>query len=294
MLKVNRYKHVTEETNLVSIPSLIKRGFRTSLLVDGSYRHKDGPGRYVEMRKEDVTIEQMNQVTEVAAWFTVGTQGQKPKKAAGNKELMHSLSEYLLEYNGTPFPGKINKVLAIKGSKVYKNQCASCHGDYSKGIQDIELLSFPNTFVHVDVIKTDRVRIDIEDVDKIIDAFNKTKFADFIEGQSNKGYVAPILSGLWATAPYLHNGSVPTLWHLMNPNTRPSKFPVGGHNIDFDKVGVSYKLIKGKNDYDYIPWSQKDVYDINKKGHGNQGHEFPFNKMSPSEKMELIEYLKLI
>ena len=36
------------------------------------------------------------------------------------------------------------------------------------------------------------------------------------------GYVAPPLEGIWASAPYLHNGSVPTLWHLLHNDSRPA------------------------------------------------------------------------
>jgi hypothetical protein len=64
------------------------------------------------------------------------------------------------------------------------------------------------------------------------------------------GYVAPILNGVWATAPYLHNGSVPTLWHLMHPESRPCRFEVGGHKLDSTKVGIAGKVMRQQAEED--------------------------------------------
>jgi hypothetical protein len=92
---------------------------------------------------------------------------------------------------------------------------------------------------------------------------------------------------VWNTAPYLHNGSVPTLWDLMHPETRPAKFMVGGHAFDMKKVGISYP--EG-----YTPWSMPVEYDTSELGKSNAGHEWQFAGLTDAEKLELIEYLKLL
>jgi len=56
------------------------------------------------------------------------------------------------------------------------------------------------------------------------------------------GYVASNLHGLWATAPYLHNGSVPTLADLLKPPAdRPKTFTRLGHTVDTSKDGLANK-----------------------------------------------------
>src|SRR5260370_40763791 len=52
------------------------------------------------------------------------------------------------------------------------------------------------------------------------------------------GYVAPPLDGIWASAPYLHNGSVPTLWHVLHPAERPLVWLRTEDGYDREKVGL--------------------------------------------------------
>jgi hypothetical protein len=111
------------------------------------------------------------------------------------------------------------------------------------------------------------------------------------------GYVAPILSGLWATAPYLHNGSVPTIWQLMTPGERPVEFDVGGHALDYDKLGIAgHADSDGAYRYpsEYMPWSTPELYDTRKPGMSNRGHERQFAGLTEDEKRALIEYLKTL
>lgn len=97
--------------------------------------------------------------------------------------------------------------------------------------------------------------------------------------QDLAGYKASSLEGIWATAPYLHNGSVPTLYDLLQPpDKRPAKFMVGSREYDPVKVG----LVSDKG---------KDEIDTHLKGNSNAGHDFGTN-LSEKEKMDLIEYLK--
>jgi hypothetical protein len=136
-------------------------------------------------------------------------------------------------------------------------------------------------------------------LDKSITDFTFTNiFNKYINaGHSLDGYVSPLLSGIWSKAPFLHNGSVPTLWQLMNPELRPAKFQVGGHAFDLMAVGIKGTLnSNGEYIYqsNYRPWSLSAIFDTEEQGKSNKGHEKEFRDLSPDQKWDLIEYLKLL
>lgn len=103
-------------------------------------------------------------------------------------------------------------------------------------------------------------------------------------------YRARSLNGIWATAPYLHNGSVPTLYDLLLPvkckegvgdgKYRPDKFMVGAREFDPIKVGFKSEGYDGFEFDTAIP------------GNRNTGHEYGACRMTHEERMDLIEYLK--
>jgi hypothetical protein len=104
-------------------------------------------------------------------------------------------------------------------------------------------------------------------------------------------YKARPLNGIWAVAPYLHNGSVPNLYALLSPQTeRPKTFWVG--NKDYDTVKIGYNPSELKGAY---------LLDTTTTGNSNSGHEFkdgPKGKgvigplLSPDDRWAIIEYLK--
>jgi hypothetical protein len=95
----------------------------------------------------------------------------------------------------------------------------------------------------------------------------------------NFAYKARPLNGIWATAPYLHNGSVPNLDTLLKPPAqRNEKFRVGSR--EFDPVKVGFRTDEG--DFEFDPTSPGNLSD----GHKYQ-HEF-----TDTERKQLIEYLK--
>lgn len=100
---------------------------------------------------------------------------------------------------------------------------------------------------------------------------------------TGKPYAARPLHGVWAIAPYLHNGSVPTLYDLLLPPAeRPQRFPIGHRDFDPKKVGY-------RTD---IPLDQaKFVVDTTKPGNANTGHTYG-TTLTDQERWDLIEYLK--
>ncbi|MBI3821730.1 MAG: hypothetical protein HY289_03515 [Planctomycetes bacterium] len=94
-------------------------------------------------------------------------------------------------------------------------------------------------------------------------------------------YSARPLDGVWATGPFLHNGSVPTIDDLLKPaKDRPKEFFVGNREFDAHKLG-------------YIstpPSGRQNNYDTKVEGNHNTGHEY--GALSDTERRDLLEYLK--
>ncbi|MBT1512704.1 hypothetical protein KIP88_19570 [Bradyrhizobium sp. SRL28] len=103
-------------------------------------------------------------------------------------------------------------------------------------------------------------------------------------------YKARPLNGIWATAPYLHNGSVPTLYELLlPPNQRKTTFWVGG--TQFDPNDVGFKSNPGDGPFEFR------VRDANGKiipGNDNGGHDYGAASMTNEERRALVEYLKTL
>ena len=106
-------------------------------------------------------------------------------------------------------------------------------------------------------------------------------FAVNEEARLGLQYRARPLDGIWATAPYLHNGSVPTLADLLKPPAeRPATFFVGDCEIDPVNVGCDASQRPGAF-----------LFDTTKPGNHNTGHEHG-TTLSPEDRAALLEYLK--
>ncbi len=98
---------------------------------------------------------------------------------------------------------------------------------------------------------------------------------------SRQVYKARALNGVWATGPFLHNGSVPTLFDLLQePDNRPREFFVGSREFDPLKVG----LVQTKTPH-------SSYFDTRLRGNSNRGHVFG-TRLSEEQKWALIEYIK--
>jgi hypothetical protein len=91
--------------------------------------------------------------------------------------------------------------------------------------------------------------------------------------EGTNGYKADMLRGIWAQAPYLHNGSVPTLGQLLCPSTRPTRFLRGNVNYDEALVGFEWANTPSVR---YSPYDSMLVkeYDTTVPGKSNAGHVF--------------------
>lgn len=112
--------------------------------------------------------------------------------------------------------------------------------------------------------------------------------------QSLLSYKARSLNGIWATAPYLHNGSVPNLWSLLlPPDERPTVFCVG--NREFDPVNIGFNT----EGCDKTDPKDKRRFIVEPLGNHNTGHEYGTgkddkDKLTEQERWDLIEYIKTL
>ena len=99
-------------------------------------------------------------------------------------------------------------------------------------------------------------------------------------------YKARPLNGVWASAPYLHNGSVPTLAQMLTkPDQRVKRFFVGSRQYDPESVG--FRSLESESGVSFF------ALDTSLKGNSNSGHPFGTD-MGDEEKRQLIEYLKTL
>jgi len=283
-----------QEVGFTSIPDLGGRGLRTSLLYDGAYA-VPSKNRFSPMALGDLTEPHLAEFARIVTFFTVPTMGIKPKAARRAIPHVTDVMHFLQSYAAPPFPGHIDSVRARRGGVLYRARCAECHGSYSEGAPSVGLVSFPNRLVPQAAMGTDPARWQAMEP-RLLRAIRSSGYSAVDPAQTG-GYVAPPLTALWATAPYLHNGSVPTLWHLMHPADRPPRFQVGGHRLDFERVGIA-GAVDGdgtvRYSASYRPWANPRLFDTAQPGLGNRGHESPFQDLTEQQKGDLLEYLKLL
>ena len=275
------------ETGVVSIPDLGNRVWKSSLLVDGAYAPPGVP-RQASSTQATVTPAHLDALAAIMTFFTVPSMGVHPDAALASLDDATDIMAFLQAYRPQPFPGPLDRAVVARGHDVYAQSCAGCHGDYDADPKAPHLVRFPNW---IGDVGTDRKRDEVFDTE-LAAAVAKTAYRSKIAVVPGHGYVAPPLTGVWASAPYLHDSSVPTLAALLSPETRPQRFMVGGHALDFEAVGLKIDA-SGAYPSGYRPFSVPAWLDTRAPGHGNQGHDYG-HALSPNDKRALLEYLKLL
>lgn len=176
------------------------------------------------------------------------------------------------------FPSdRIDQAKAQVGAQAYAQHCATCHAFDGAQVGQV---------VDIQEIGTDAERVDsftAELAEKMntLGKGHPWKFSNF---QKTNGYSSMPLDGIWLRAPYLHNGSVPTLRDLLAPpEERPTVFYRGYNVYDFENVGfVSSGAAAEASGF---------RFDTAELGNGNQGHLYG-TSLDPDEIEALLEYLK--
>lgn len=200
---------------------------------------------------------------------------------------------WILSLEPPVFPEAVDEALVQEGQTVFEAECSVCHGTYD----DIVGHTYPNRLLTLDEVGTDPALAvgASQFVDRFIDWFNGSFYGEISHLEPVEGYVAPPLDGLWATAPFLHNGSVPTLEGVLNSSIRPKfwkRSSVDGRAMNLSSVGWFYEpLDTGHADLNES--ERREVYDTTLPGHGNQGHLFG-DSLSARERDAVVEYLKTL
>jgi mono/diheme cytochrome c family protein len=208
------------------------------------------------------------------------------------------IQAYLRSLEAPKYPYPIDRALARRGEALFNRHCARCHGTYG------EDWTYPNRIVPLEEIGTDPTRARGFTA-RWGDYYNRSWFAHEKPGwladgygvAETGGYQAPPLDGLWATAPYFHNGSVPTVYHVLNSKARPRIF-TRSYRTDADaydpvKLGWKVQVLPNGPDPRLPAYERRKVYDTTQPGRGNGGHTFG-DGLSEEERWAVIEYLKTL
>ncbi|HBG96751.1 MAG TPA: hypothetical protein DDY14_15825 [Chromatiaceae bacterium] len=202
------------------------------------------------------------------------------------------LRAYLSRLRAPAYPYRIDPQLAALGQELFESECNTCHGRY--GAQP----HYPNRLIALAEVGTDPMLAEMayNDGERFVRWFNTSFYGGGRSLQQPAlGYVAPPLDGIWATAPYLHNGSVPTLAALLDGEARPTRWRFDGDHPDYDQTALGWnyrRLQQGRRQYASLE-EQKWVYDSTRPGFSNQGHDYG-NLLSDDERGALLEYLKTL
>ena len=178
------------------------------------------------------------------------------------------------------YPFAIDDAKAQQGESVYAQHCYACHEPDGEYIGQV---------VSTDALGTDPERANAFD-EEMAGYMNRIGHPEampwaFTEFRATDGYVNGVLDGVWLRAPYLHNGSVPTLRDLLSPvEQRPQVFYKG--NDVYDPIDIGYVSDQARNAH-----REFFRFDTRLRGNSNAGHRYG-TRLSATDKDALIEYLK--
>jgi hypothetical protein len=255
-----------ERIGTTDFPSIWNQGQRETLKMN---LHWDG---------NNVSLEERNRSAAMGTGITPPT---------GDRASLKRVADWLRKLDAPAYPFKIDKDLAAQGAPVYKKYCAECHGADGKDFRGEQV----GKVVPIEEIGTDRRRLDSYTYDVAVNqnmifaGYGDERFSHF---RKTFGYANSPLDGVWLRAPYLHNGSVPTLRDLLEPSARrPSAFYRGYDVFDQKRVGFVSDVAEEKG-------RKYFRYNTEEPGNSNKGHEGKRygTELSNTEKDALVEYLK--
>jgi hypothetical protein len=196
---------------------------------------------------------------------------------------------YLESLEAPPYPFAVDRRLAGRGERIFMQSCADCHGTYGRDE------TYPGRVVPIAQLGTDPVRLEALRPENRA-SYARSWFHDRDSGEvvlDPEGYVAPPLDGIWASAPYFHNGSVPTLWHVLHPDARPSVWRRSENGYDPERVGLEVREYDRWPPAISLPDEARQVFDTGRSGKSAAGHNFP-GVLSETERRAVLEYLKTL
>ena len=207
------------------------------------------------------------------------------------------IQAYIRSVRAPKYPFAIDAALAEAGAGVFAANCAGCHGTYAEHDEDD---TYPNLLFPLDVIGTDPVVAEggTKYAPYLVEWYNQSFYGSITRMEPSDpfpGYMAPPLDGVWATGPFLHNGSVPTIELVLDSGKRPTYW----RRVDFDSAHFDEQALGWP--YLELPFGQADaddserkyIYDTTQVAHTNAGHIFG-DHLTESERRAVLEYLKTL
>lgn len=249
----------------------------------------------------------------IAAQVTLGFSDIDVTVSAHAEKLLHKLPP-------PAYPFSVDVELAKKGQALFAENCADCHQPNNGRVYrmmgtDMGRAKVAGTVITVGAQSGFTAKDECGPT-TVVEMYGKpaTPCAEYrgvsLKGKSrlamtppriHDGYNALPLPGLWAQAPYLHNGSVPTLYHLLVPSERPDSFMKSRLEYDKDLVGFQWDLNKS------FPSDQTQAYEynvVNSAATSNKGHDQDITLDGKTFKLDwaddreglsaLLEYLKTL
>ncbi len=239
------------------LPSLWNQKLR-----EGMWLHWDGNNNAVTERNKSAAI------------------GAGASESSLDLPSMKRIEDWIRELKPPSFPAeRIDRKLADEGQELFSRHCASCHSAGGERVGQVTPLEEIGT-------DAERLRSFTPALAERMNTLGMGRSWRFSHFRKTQGYANMPLDGLWLRAPYLHNGSVPTLTDLLAPMAeRPTRFYRGYDVYDFDKIGfISDSPEAARSGFQFDTWV---------KGNGNQGHSYGTDLPEPA-KRKLLEYLKTL
>ncbi|MEM6990067.1 MAG: hypothetical protein AAF721_06205 [Myxococcota bacterium] len=239
-----------------------------------------GDHRGTMILASSLCTDSVDEVTEILEYFT-------------------DIQAYLGSLEAPVYPFAIDEALASQGADVFDCHCAGCHGTYDA---DPALETYPNLLIPVDVVGTDPTFAEYAGpggaYNHLEDRFNDSFYGslgEIVTADPVPGYTAPPLDGVWATAPFFHNGSVPTLELVLDSAARPQFWRRQDYDsTHFDEQALGWPWTESEVGHGEAPEAErKFIYDTTRFGYGNQGHTFG-DALSADERAAVLEYLKTL
>lgn len=194
-----------------------------------------------------------------------------------------ALGAYLRQPAERPrFPGRIDRAKAERGRALFEEHCSDCHGRYAA---DGRVLDYDESIVPIEDLGTDPARLRAPTADFERAANEPTLTRGYTRFARSTGYVPPVLTHVWARAPFGHAGQWPSLAVLaLPPARRPTRFHVApGGLYDLVAVGVPTPATPGPGTYEH---------DASRPGFAVGGH--PYLADLGADAAAVIEYLKTL
>jgi hypothetical protein len=247
---------VDDVVGTVDLPSLWNQRMRSRM-----WLHWDGNNDSVEERNKSAAI------------------GAGATPDSLDLDSMRRIENWILDLKPPSYPvSRIDKARAQEGRRVWDQACASCHSVESPAIGQVTSLANVGT-------DAERLNSFTPELARGMNTIGEGRPWRFNHFRKTNGYANMPLDGIWLRAPYLHNGSVPTLRALLFPEERPAVFYRGYDVYDWTNVG----FVSGGPEAE----AGGVRYDTSLKGNSNAGHVYG-SKLSSADRVALLEYLKTL